>query len=359
MTSQQLWVKKDDLHQAELHDVALRPLDDGEVRLAVDRFALTANNVTYGAAGEMVGYWQFFPTDKDGWGIIPVWGYGDVVESKAEGIDVGARVYGYFPMGSDLIVKPERVTARGFKDGAAHRAQLPVVYNEYSFVNAGDATFEDLRPILAPLFATSYLIADFLADNDFYGAEQIIVCSASSKTAIGLALLLADNRDHGCKLVALTSPGNVGFVENLGVYDQVVAYGDIASKVENRPTVYVDMAGSGDVRNALHGHLGDDIKYACAVGITHWDKFGSEGELAGAKPVFFFAPSQIDKRRSDWGPGVVEKKIGETTKELARRCGDWLTIVRDNGADDVKRVYLEVVAGKVAPNEGRILSFKK
>ena len=35
--------------------------DAGQVLLRIDRFALTANNVTYGVAGDQIGYWQFFP----------------------------------------------------------------------------------------------------------------------------------------------------------------------------------------------------------------------------------------------------------------------------------------------------------
>ena len=51
------------------------PLAPDEVLLKVERFAFTANNVTYGVAGDQIGYWQFFPPaggDSD-WGILPVW----------------------------------------------------------------------------------------------------------------------------------------------------------------------------------------------------------------------------------------------------------------------------------------------
>ena len=34
-------------------------LAQGQVRLAIERFALTANNITYGVAGDMIGYWNF------------------------------------------------------------------------------------------------------------------------------------------------------------------------------------------------------------------------------------------------------------------------------------------------------------
>src|SRR3712207_7802692 len=46
-----------------------------------DRFGLTANNVTYAVMGDAIGYWSLFPASEDGWGRVPVWGYGDVVAS--------------------------------------------------------------------------------------------------------------------------------------------------------------------------------------------------------------------------------------------------------------------------------------
>ena len=59
-------------------------LEPGEVLLRVDRFGLTANNITYGVVGDLMGYWNFFPA-PEGWGRIPVWGFADVVASRATG----------------------------------------------------------------------------------------------------------------------------------------------------------------------------------------------------------------------------------------------------------------------------------
>jgi len=38
-------------------------LTPGQALLKVDEFALTANNITYGVAGEFLRYWDFFPTE--------------------------------------------------------------------------------------------------------------------------------------------------------------------------------------------------------------------------------------------------------------------------------------------------------
>ena len=64
MTGWDLLVDRNDLTRTTL--VAADPdiaLAEGEVLLAVESFALTANNVTYGAAGDMIGYWKFFPVE--------------------------------------------------------------------------------------------------------------------------------------------------------------------------------------------------------------------------------------------------------------------------------------------------------
>ncbi|MDG0970259.1 MAG: DUF2855 family protein, partial [Porticoccaceae bacterium] len=44
---------------------AIEALQDGEVLVSIERFAFTANNVTYGAAGDTIGYWKFFPASAD------------------------------------------------------------------------------------------------------------------------------------------------------------------------------------------------------------------------------------------------------------------------------------------------------
>ncbi|MFT4863816.1 MAG: hypothetical protein ACI95C_003051, partial [Pseudohongiellaceae bacterium] len=126
-------VNRKDIAQTRLIESDIPLLGSGQALLAVERFALTANNITYGVAGDFIGYWKFFPTIS-GWGKIPVWGIATVVKSNAAGLVVGDRFYGYFPMSNELVVSPQRISPRGFTDGAAHRADLPVVYNQYSRV---------------------------------------------------------------------------------------------------------------------------------------------------------------------------------------------------------------------------------
>ena len=57
-------------------------------------------------------------------------------------------------------------------------------------------------------------------DNDFFGGQNIILTSASSKTAIGLAALLTARKgDRTINIIGLTSSGNMDFVKGLGYYE--------------------------------------------------------------------------------------------------------------------------------------------
>ncbi len=350
-------VRRDDFRTTRLHtpDPASLEISDGEALLRVDHFALTANNVTYAAAGDMLDYWRFFPA-PEGWGRIPVWGFADVVASRAEGVAVGSRFYGYYPMSTHLRVQPTHVNAAGFIDGAEHRSPMAPAYNQYRDVAADPGYLADDEPsqmILQPLFTTAFLIDDALAESDFFGARRVVLSSASSKTAFGTAFQLA--RRDGIEVIGLTSPGNVAFVEGLGCYAQVVAYGDIARLDASQPTIYVDMAGNGSVRGAVHHHFGDQLVHSLTVGMTHWEHGKAEENLPGPEPTFFFAPTRVQKRIADWGGEGFQQRCGEAFAAFRKLTGKALRIVR-GGRADLERVYLDMVDGRAPADEGHILS---
>ena len=101
--------------------------ESGRVRLRVDSFALTSNNITYAAFGETMNYWGFYPTGDPATGCIPVWGFGSIIESRCEGVAQGERCCGYFPIADEAVLCPSR---SGFVDGAEHRRELHAVYNQ-------------------------------------------------------------------------------------------------------------------------------------------------------------------------------------------------------------------------------------
>ena len=296
-------VERQHLARARIDDLPEAPLAHLEVRVRTGRFALTANNVTYGLAGDMVGYWNFFPAAPPE-GLIPVWGFATVSESRAPELPEGTRLWGFLPLASDLVMRPADVSRRGFTDAAPHRAALPPLYNHYALTDADSpelAEAGDARSLLFPLTTTGFVLADWLADQGFLGATQVLVSSASSKTGFGLGFNLGP---HGIHRIGLTSAANRGFVERLGAFDTVLDYAAIRGLDPGIPTVFVDMAGNPDVTSAIHHHFGDCLKASVAVGLTH-QQAGGPARLPGPQPAFFFAPDQMAKRDRDWGPGEI------------------------------------------------------
>lgn len=351
-----LEVRKDDLARTRVTERAAPALGEGEILVKVDRFALTANNITYGVVGEKIGYWKFFPSEE-GWGVIPVWGFGDVIVSNCPDIPVGERLYGYFPMGTHLVMKPANVKPERLIDGSLHRAGLPPVYNSYARIKGEahyDRSMDDERMLLFPLYATSFCLYDFLLDNKWFGARQVVIVSASSKTAIGLAMAISDDRSAP-DLVGLTSPGNLGAVSKLKLYSSVNAYNDIASIDNSLPTAIVDMSGNGKVLSALHKHLGDNMKFCSNVGVTHYDETEMGPDFIRERSAMFFAPGHIQKRASDWGPGVFEKKAFVFWRDAALRSREWLKFERALGVKGLQDAYGKVLRGESSPDRGVIV----
>lgn len=348
-------VNHKDITQIKEDHVEPTPLNEGQVRIRIDRFALTANNVTYAAAGDVLKYWAFFPTGVDGYGLLPVWGFGDVVQSRSVHLPEGTRLYGFFPSAEELVITPDPSGDGVISDAAPHRAGLPPVYNRYILSKPRPPEQEAQQALLQPLLATSYLLQDWLSDNDFFNAKQIIVGSSSSKTGLGLCKYLAELDPRPVQIIGLTSERNLAFVGGLGACDQVLSYNQIQD-IAHIPSVYVDMSGNAQVKQALHSHLAQDLRHSCAVGTSHWDKFIPQLELDGPKPEFFFAPAQIEKRRADWGPGVIEKQIGAAWRRLADGSGDWLDIRTHAGFDAMPALFQQIAQGTASPRDGHVIS---
>ena len=348
--------------------VLREPLDPelavGEVLLRIDAFAFTANNVTYAMFGEAMQYWQFFPTGEPEWGMIPVWGFATVAASTVDGLAVGERFYGYFPMTSHVILQPGRVTPGGFVDAAEHRAALPAVYNQYSRCSTDpgyQATMEAQQMILRPLFFTSFLIDDFLQDNAFFGAQRVLLSSASSKTAYGTAFCLSRRKD--VDVVGLTSSTNLDFVRGLGCYHEVLTYDEVADLSPTVATVYVDFSGNVELRRNVHVHLGDALKHSASIGGTDWQHLGKVGDLPGPRPTLFFAPSQLKKRIADCGDATLQGRLAAAWLDfmvpVTRPDQPWLRVVHATGVEASLAAMTEVIAGKARSDEGHELSLLK
>jgi hypothetical protein len=351
----EIQMRRDNIKETRLISAPSPLLTDKQVRVSIDQFALTANNVTYAVAGDMIGYWSFYPRES-GWGVVPVWGIGNVVESAHPGVAVGERLYGFFPMASHTVLTFDEPRPEQLIEVSPHRRELPGTYNAYRRT-ASDPDFlqamEAERCLFFPLFATSYLIYDYLLDNELFGASQVLVGSASSKTAFGMAQLLHGDDSVQARLVGLTSAGNREFVEALGVYDEVVCYGEEADQIDaSISTAYVDMSGDARLTATVHGLFGDKLVESCAVGATHWESFGPAGELPGQEPKFFFAPAQIEKRDAEWGRGEVMRRAGLAVADIVRDVSGQVDIEWLTDAESVVAAWCDLVDNKVSPRRG-------
>jgi hypothetical protein len=330
--------------------VALAP---GDVRLTLERFALTSNNISYALGGDFLDYWGFFPAEA-GWGRLPAMGYGIVIESANPDVAVGGRYFGFFPIGNEHIVQAQ-LSRNGFIDAGAHREKHAMAYRAFDKVPDIEGENDNAMLIFRGLFMTSFLAEDFLCEQNFFDATQVLITSASSKTSIALAHCLRANSTM--RVVGLTSDANIDFVTSIGEYHDVAAYSDISAMDTEVPTVLMDMAGNPEIVAGIHTHFGESLKYSCSIGATHWDQTSHHVDIPGPKPQFFFAPSQLSKRGKEWGREELNNRLETALNTFIEGSKQWLRIEHARGADVVSDTYSQLVAGKMSPEIGNILSF--
>lgn len=355
--TQTVQIARGALTRSRIVDTVSGPLAEGAVRLRIESFSVTANNVTYAVVGDAFGYWNFFPGEGE-WGVVPMWGHATVEASNHPDIAAGERVYGYLPMASHLDVLPANVTPGGFLDSAAHRQPMSPIYNQYSRLAADpehDPAREGERMVFGPLFKTGFLIENFMRREGWFGAEALVITSASSKTALALASVARD-RSPQVRRIGLTSPGNVDFVRAGGFYDAVLAYGDVAS-LPQVPAVSVDFAGNAGLLHAIHTALGEHLKYSCTVGATHVGAgFGKEnGPIPGPQPVLFFAPTHAVAAIEELGPRGFGEAVGASWATFLDDAGGAVTIDARCGLEAAREAFAATLAGTADPAVGIVI----
>lgn len=341
----ELRVRRDDLAVCELVEDESRRVNlaEGQAQLLIERFALSANNVTYAAWGDWLGYWRIFPAPA-GWGRIPAWGYARAVASRSPALAEGQRVFGLVPMATYVTVRPAPHPV-GFVDAATHRANLAPVYNRYQWLNGeGD----DAALIMRPLFASSVALDLALGEAELYSAETVVLTSASAKTAYGLAYLLGE---RSVATIGLTSAARRAWVAGLGLYDAVLMYDEVHDLDPLGDVVLVDFAGDRPLLHDLHERLGDALVRSVLVGRTHWQAGGDETPLPGPVPEFFFAPDEIARRGRE-----LAQRHAEAWRGFAPVLERTLQIETITNRDELIHVYRDLVSGGADPALGYVVS---
>ena len=193
-------------------------------------------------------------------------------------------------------------------------------------------------------------------DHDYYGAEQYLITSASSKTSIALAFTIRARGERPS--IGLTSEANRDFVESLGCYDQVITYNEVQSLTPSTHSILVDMAGSAKTLHDVHHHFQDQLRYSCRIGATHRDNLVTTEKLPGAVPTFFFAPTQLKKRTVDWGTGEMMKQMNAGLLNYIEFCRTTITINHTTDENKIDSIYQTVLSGKADASVGQIISLR-
>ncbi|MEM7800627.1 MAG: DUF2855 family protein [Chloroflexota bacterium] len=359
----QLLITKNNIGECEIYSANLpKERQIGRILCKIDKVALTANNVTYAVIGAHPSfrYWQFFPVEDESKGLVPVWGFADVVESTHPEIEVGERLYGYWPLAGYLELEPSKVSTHGFVDGARHRQDLSLIYNQYVRTAVSQEFTPENEPyhaIMRPMFTTSFLLDDYLWESA-PEAGTFIISSASSKTGYGTAFQLKNKRGDRApyQIVGLTSASNVEYVKKLGLYDMVLPYSEVSTLPhDGSPVAYADFSGNAALRQAIHEKYTDALIRDVVVGVTDWTRQGSAQGLPGAKPENFFAPSQAQKRISEWGGSRFMLKVAQDLMAFISYSAGYMHIVEVEPMKEVGPLWENMVNGKVDPSKGYIL----
>ena len=352
-----LEIRRDDVRNARI--VALAELcdvgvEDGKALLRIDAFAFTTNNLTYATLGTAGRYLDTFPASDARWGRLPVWGFGTVLRSKSAGVEVGTRYYGFYPISSYLMVQPVSVRTRTFADGTPERFALNPLYAQYTVAPARSDRGDALQMLFRPLLITSFILDDHLASEADFGARQIVVASASSKTAYGMAFMIA-HRERSPELIGLTSSRNAAFVKALGPYALVISYDEI-DRLPIEPSVYVDFSADAGLSERVKERLGSALLAEIPAGFTHLER----QPFRESAPRMFSAPASIKRRIADWGSEAFaarfEAALGGVVSSLERTNGAAFEIVRQAGPQAILDAYRRAAGGVLDPREGLILS---
>ncbi|MER7048092.1 DUF2855 family protein [Streptomyces jumonjinensis] len=362
----ELLVRRDDLTQREIRPIPGDTLRPGQIRLAVENFAVTAISATYMRLGDSeLPFWDAFP-GPEGYGRVPAWGHARVEESNHPGIAVGDRCYGLLPMATHVTLTVDP-TERGFTETSPAREFLHPWYRTYLRTGEADLA-DDHATLLRPLFSASFNVAhclthrtdappagEFLVRRDGPAPRSVLITSASSKTAIGLAGLLAPRRD--LTVTGVTSARNTAFVRSLGLYDTVVAYDDLTPARIEAPTVLVDFTGVADRLFEVAAYAADSLTQILLVGYTHpGAQIDPPPELIDPMPEIFFTPPEEDQLIAAEGEQNYLTRYTAAERRFIREAASWLSVRRAKGPEALLDAVDRLLTGGLPVDTGTVVS---
>jgi hypothetical protein len=285
---------------------------------------------------------------------VPLWSFVRVTESRQADIPVGGRYFGYVPMASQHTTRAE-ASPRGFVDTSTQRAFLPSWYRTFQSVGEPDE-LDDLRALMRPVFPASFNLADLVERHVALGARSLIVTSASSKTAIGLADELRARRVD-IATTAVTSMAHEAFVKRLGLHDEVATYETIGSVTATSPAVFIDFTGSATWLRAVYQRLGSSLSYCALVGFTHPDPDDKAPPgMPDPQPEFFFTPVVEEQVIAQDGAPAYYARYHDAETRFLRRMSTWLDVRPGQGPADLVDAFQRLLRGDQAPDVSPVLT---
>ena len=185
-------------------------------------------------------------------------------------------------------------------------------------------------------------------------SEEIIVTSASSKTALAFAYLLKNNHPN-INLTGITSRKNVDFCSELGIYNNIYNYDNLDDINASKCSI-VDFTGNTDLLIQLQSKVLQELKKCISVGLSHWDNRSLNNGLP-LKSELFFAPTHARAKQSEWGSKRFKIRLNQSISDFIKWADNWM-IINKIGIKGIIPIYHQVVSGMIDPKEGLILKFK-
>lgn len=352
---QEILVKKENIATTKVAvDESPIMVNSNEICIEVKKFGLSTNNITYAVFGDAMQYWGYFPRGN-GYGCVPVWGIGEIVETRLSELNEGEKIFGYFPMASHFKLAPKIDGDFCFTDTSEHRQQLHSWYNRY-YKCSSDPLFSEssseAQILLWALFMTGWKLAETLRAK----ADTIIISSASSKTSTALAWALS-RMTLRKQIIGLTSEKNISFVKSTNLFDVVVPYSNIDFDKTAGATAFVDVAGNHEVSAQIHRTYGDDLGHSVFLGATHRAMATDEGSLPGPAPELFFIPDEAEAAAKETGFKNFHLDFAKEWATYVPWASGWLDITHAHGIKEIEKGYLRMFSGDFSPNQATIYSW--
>jgi hypothetical protein len=372
-----------------LSSSSLPPLQDDRIRVRTTIIGLTVNTQSYARLGDLFHWWDTYPVpqklpapykDQARFGIVPAWGYGEVLESKVPGISNGELIWGFWPTSSlpvDLKLVPADV-ADHWIETSESRSTLMKLYNRYIIPDSKlrVQSLDDAKwTQMAWEGALTVWQAGYLLNRYIFGRQQIhplgngewsekdadlstavvIALSASGKTARGFLHEIINHRsaeDNPLGLLSITSAPTSDFIPKASFPTKTVSYEQANSSesldwiAKQNPTkvVIVDFGGRGNSLLNLLDALKTLNVEVIVIGV------GGAADALTPKDVGAWAQktttlsNRVKMNTSRVRDAAMEKFGAEP---YFRGFDDaWQDFVKSSGVKDLKLEMGEGVAGK-------------